>query len=92
VSLRFLLDTNIVSEPLRALPDAWILKRLRRHQAEIAIASIVWHELWFGCRRLPPSVKCAIIEKYLLEVIAPSMPVLPTMSWRPTGMPPSVRG
>ena len=77
MSLRFLLDTNIVSEPLRPLPDARILKRLQRHQGGMAIASVVWHELWYGCRRLQPSVKRATIERYLLDVVAPSLPVLP---------------
>lgn len=77
MTIRFLLDTNIVSEPLRPQPDSRVLERLRRHQGEIAIASVVWHELWFGCRRLVPSVRRNAIESYLLEVIGPSIPVLP---------------
>ncbi len=77
MSLVYLLDTNILSEPLRPRPNSQILKRLERHQSEIAIASIVWHELWFGCYRLPPSAKRTAIENYLTQVVTPSIPILP---------------
>jgi tRNA(fMet)-specific endonuclease VapC len=76
VTPRFLLDTNIVSEPLRPAPDPTILARLHEHQAEIAIAAVVWHELWFGCLRLPRSAKREAIERYLQSVISPTIPIL----------------
>jgi tRNA(fMet)-specific endonuclease VapC len=75
--IRYLLDTNIVSEPLRPVPQATILLHLQRHEAEIAIAAVVWHELWFGCYRLPPSAKRTAITTYLTNVIAASVPILP---------------
>jgi tRNA(fMet)-specific endonuclease VapC len=50
--------------------------RLGDHQAEVAIAAIVWHELWFGLYRLPVSAKRSAIETYLNEVVAVTMPVL----------------
>jgi len=77
VTLKYLLDTNIVSEPLRPAPHPKILARLQRHQTEMAIAAVVWHELLFGCYRLPPSAKRAAIEDYLSQVAAPSLPILP---------------
>lgn len=77
MSLRYLLDTNVISEPLRPAPDQGILERIHQHQAEIAIASVVWHELLFGCYRLPPSAKRTAIETYLFQVVAPAFPVLP---------------
>ncbi len=77
MSAKYLLDTNIVSEPLRPAPNAKVLARLKRHQDELAIASVVWHELWFGCRRLPASAKRITIERYLNEVVNVSMPILP---------------
>jgi len=77
VNPRYLLDTNIVSEPLRPAPNQKLLGRLRRHQADVAIASVVWHELLVGCYRLPASAKRAAIERYLFQVIAPSMSILP---------------
>ena len=85
MSLRYLLDTNVISEPLRPQPDAQVLTLLQRHDGHIAIASIVWHELLFGCYRLPPSARRTAIEGYLFQVIAPTIPVLgydaPAAAW-----------
>ncbi len=77
MTLRFLLDTHILSEPLRPSPDARILDRIRRNQGDIAIASVVWHELWFGCRRLPKSARRTALENYLIDVVGPSFEILP---------------
>jgi len=76
VSLKYLLGTNVVSEPLRPSPATTVLRRLRRHEGETAIASIVWHELQFGCARLPKSRRRAAIERYLEEVVLASFPIL----------------
>ena len=77
MTLKYLLDTNIVSEPLRPKPQAGVLSRLLRHENEIAISSIVWHELRFGAARLPRSRRREAIEQYLEEVVFASMPILP---------------
>ncbi len=77
MSLTYLLDTNIVSEPLRAAPNQHVLERLRRHEDEIAVAAIVWHELLFGAYRLVPSAKRTAIEQYVIHVIGKTMPVFP---------------
>ena len=58
-------------------PNRRILERIREHQEEIATASVVWHEMFFGCYRLQPSVRREAIEEYLNEVVARSMPILP---------------
>ncbi len=77
VNLRYLLDTNIISEPLRPAPNPSIMASLARWDGQYAIPAIVWHELWFGCRRLAGSAKRTAIERYLTEVIQPSIPTLP---------------
>jgi tRNA(fMet)-specific endonuclease VapC len=77
VTLRYLLDTNVISEPLRPSPDQAVVDHLREHQTEIAIASVVWHELWYGCYRLPASTKRSVIEAYLNNVVARAIPILP---------------
>ncbi len=77
MSAKYLLDTNIVSEPLYPTPNAKVMARLKRHQDELAIATVVWHELWFGCNRLPASAKRTAIENYLNQVVAVSMLILP---------------
>ena len=76
MTLLYLLDTNIISEPLRPAPNPTILAYIERHQDAIAIAAIVWHELWFGCLRLPASARRIAIETYLTQVVAPAIPIL----------------
>lgn len=76
MSLRYLLDTNVVSEPLRPAPAPIVMRRLRRHEGEIAIPSIVWHELQFGCLRLPRSRRRTAIERYLQDVVLATLPIL----------------
>jgi tRNA(fMet)-specific endonuclease VapC len=76
VSLRFLLDTNVVSEATRPLPNVEILRNLQRYEDQIGIASVVWHELLFGWERLPASRRKADIQDYLFQVVK-FMPILP---------------
>ncbi len=76
MSLKYLLDTNIVSEPLRSSPSRTVLRRLASHEGETAIASSVWHELQFGCARLPVSRRRDAIERYLENVVLASFPIL----------------
>lgn len=77
MNLLYLLDTNIISEPLRPAPDAAIMANLARWDGQFAIPAIVWHEVWFGCLRLAVSAKRTAIEHYLTEVLRPSVPILP---------------
>jgi tRNA(fMet)-specific endonuclease VapC len=76
VSLKYLLDTNVVSEPTRLKPGKTVLRNFRRYEDEIAIPSVVWHELRFGVERMPPSRRRVAIERYLEEIIVPTMPIL----------------
>lgn len=73
----YLLDTNVLSEPLRPAPDAKVLDRMRENRERLATASVVWHEMLFGCERLPESERRAGIEDYLHRVVAASVEILP---------------
>jgi len=75
--MRYLLDTNVLSEPLKAAANAQVLGLMRRFQNDVVTAAPVWHELMFGCVRLVDSRKKRAIETYLQEVVLPSMPILP---------------
>jgi tRNA(fMet)-specific endonuclease VapC len=77
VSPKFLLDTNILSEPLKPRPDSQLLATLQQHRHEIATAAIVWHELRFGCLRLPQSKRREAIEAYLALLVGSMLPILP---------------
>ena len=76
MTLGYLLDTGIVWAPISRRPDPTIVKRLRMHGPECAIAAPVWHELTYGCRRLAKGKRRASLEAYLREVVQASFPVL----------------
>ena len=75
--MKYLLDTNVLSEPLKTNPDESVLKKLKKYQYEIVTAAPVWHELQFGCQRLPESRKREIIKRFLNDVIKQNLLILP---------------
>jgi tRNA(fMet)-specific endonuclease VapC len=77
VTLRYLLDTNIASAPVAKAPNATVVRQLERHGATCAISAPVWHELTYGCRRLPAGKRRVALEAYLEDVIRQSFPILP---------------
>jgi tRNA(fMet)-specific endonuclease VapC len=77
VSLRFLLDADVVSEPIGPEPNERLLERMAEHSGTLAIAAPTWHELRFGCDRLPKSRRKNLIESYLDTFVRVDFPVLP---------------
>jgi len=75
--MKYLLDTNVLSESVKTSPQKSVLKLTERHQHEIVTAAPVWHELFYGCQRLPVSRKRKILETFLLGVLKPNMTILP---------------
>jgi tRNA(fMet)-specific endonuclease VapC len=74
---KYLLDTNVLSEAIKTLPDTNVMTMLQRHQASIVTAAPVWHELRYGCLRLPFSRKRELIEAYLEDVVWRNLDILP---------------
>lgn len=77
VNLRYLLDTNVLSEATRATPDAKVMAQLRRHGDRIATSAISWHELHHGLALMPPSRKRQAVAAYLESLARAELPVLP---------------
>ena len=77
MTLRYLLDTNIASAPIARQPNANVERRLRVQGPACAIPAPVWHELTYGCRRLPAGKRRVALEDYLEHVIRASFPILP---------------
>ena len=67
----------MVSETARLEPDLGVVAGIAAHPGEMAIAAPVWHELRFGCERLPRSRRRKLLEGWLAEVVAPALPVVP---------------
>ena len=77
MSFQYLLDTNTLSEPAKPIPNEDVLTQLDIHQSEIATASIVIHELVYGCLRLPESRRRDALWSYVQE----SVLSLPTFNY-----------
>ncbi len=76
MSLLYLLDTNILSEPNRKDPNPTIVKKLFQYEHQIATASPVYYELLTGTRQLPDSAKRKKLQAYLDGFIR-TLPILP---------------
>lgn len=74
---RFLLDTNVVSEPLKPQPNSKVLRLLSIHGGAVAIAAVTYHEMKYGCLKLPASQKRQRLEIYLQQRIEAVLPILP---------------
>ena len=70
--MKYLLDTNIVSEPLKKQPSGSILRRLTEHGHLCVLCAPTWHELTYGIARQPHPDR----KRYLEELRA-SIRVLP---------------
>lgn len=75
--IRYLLDTNIISEPAKSEPSDVVVTRVRDHIGEVALPSIAWHELMYGVQRMDEGRRRSYLLDYLQDVVRPSMPILP---------------
>ncbi len=75
--MKYLLDTNVLSESVKTSPKKTVLSLIERYQHEIVTAAPVWHELYFGFERMPVSRKRKILESYLNDVVKSNMIILP---------------
>ncbi len=75
--MKYLVDTNVLSEALKTAPNRSVMKMFEKWENEIVTAAPVWHELQFGCRRLPRSRKREVIASFLNDTVKPTMLILP---------------
>jgi tRNA(fMet)-specific endonuclease VapC len=67
MSLKYLLDTNILSEQARPIPNVNVLHKLDIYKSEVSVSSVVVHELLHGCLRLPESKRRESLWNYIHE-------------------------
>lgn len=77
MTLNYLLDTSTLSWTIAPQPDETLVRKVTKNSAECAIAAPVWHELTYGCRRLPRGRRRTELENYLRDVVQPTFPILP---------------
>ena len=63
--MKYLLDTNIISEPLKPIPDPAVMQFLADNDGFYAICSPVLHEIHFGIEKLTDSRKKKKYMEYL---------------------------
>jgi tRNA(fMet)-specific endonuclease VapC len=76
VASRYLLDTNVLSEPKAQKPKRAVLERLRKHASVVATAAPCIHELLFGAERLPASARRRAYDVFVQEWVE-AIPILP---------------
>lgn len=69
---RYLLDTNVVSEPMRPRPASAVLRWFEaRDPLDLFLSSITVGELVAGVGRLEPSGRRRTLEQWLEDVLVP---------------------
>jgi len=63
--MRYLLDTNVISELARNAPDPGVARALERHEVNCGLPAPVLEELHFGVARMVAVRKRAMLEHWL---------------------------
>ena len=67
--MKYLLDTNLISEPQHPQPDARVLQWLfAQEQANLFVSSLVLAEIWQGVLALPQSARRLRLEAFAREL------------------------
>jgi len=84
--IAYLLDTNVLSEPVVARPNPRVMQQIAANRQSLAISSVTWQEALFGLYLLPPGRRRDQVEDYLFRRVRPSLPILgfdePAASWQ----------
>ncbi|MDE2982358.1 MAG: PIN domain-containing protein [Gemmatimonadota bacterium] len=67
--MRYLVDTNVLSEATTRDPSPGVIQWLRAHEQELAVNPIVLGEIRFGIRLLPPGRGRDLLELWFDEVV-----------------------
>lgn len=74
--LKYLLDTNALSDATGSRANRGVMEGMRRHWQSICTSSTVWNELLFGVWRMPHGARRAALEA-VLDELASNLDVLP---------------
>jgi predicted nucleic acid-binding protein len=72
-----ILDTNVLSETMRAEPDEAVTSWFAQHSAEVATTAITVAELRYGVARLPDGAR----KRALTEVLDAGLAGIPVLSF-----------
>jgi len=77
MGLKYLLDTNILSEPVKAQPNPHVLQKLNQYSGQYCTAVPVWHELHYGVERLADLKRKDSLISYLKALEQGGLDILP---------------
>ncbi len=63
--INYLLDTNILSEPARKIPNKNVMRCFSQYDGQYVTAAVVWYELQYGCELLANSKRKTALQSYL---------------------------
>jgi len=75
--LIYLLDSEVLSEPTKSVPNVGVLDKLEQFGPSVCTAAVVIHELRFGAASLPEGKQKAALTAYLNGLLAHPIVVLP---------------
>ena len=61
------IDTNVLSETLRRLPDPAVIAWLVRHDAEIALPTVTIAEIAYGIQKIKPDQRAGRLDQGLAD-------------------------
>ncbi|MCC6798102.1 MAG: PIN domain-containing protein [Candidatus Hydrogenedentes bacterium] len=68
--MMYLVDTNVLSEPTRKIPNQNVIEWLTAHERELLVDPIILGELQFGIFSLPKSAKRTRLQNWFDSVAA----------------------
>lgn len=77
MGLKYLLDTNILSEPTKPHPSLHVLDKLQQYNGQYCTAVTVWHELHYGVARMADSRHKEALISYLEALEQGGLMILP---------------
>ena len=77
MGLKYLLDTNILSEPAKSQPNQHVLHKLNQYSGQYCTAVTVWHELHYGVERMRDSKRKESLFAYIKALEHGGLVILP---------------
>ena len=73
----YLLDTNIISEPSKALPNKNVLQKIADNLEYSCISSVTWAETLSGIKTMPDGKRKTSLFDYFVESVQKQFDILP---------------
>jgi len=75
--MKYLLDTNVISEPMKLNRSSELMNRLALNSIFSCTSATVWYELWHGVKLLNDSQRKTELESYLNILSTEEFSILP---------------